>query len=134
MTWYDGGKKIDKQLLDDQEDPHKSGLLIIGTKGKLYSKGDNGTSYKLLGGAKELKVEYPKSPGHFKEWVLAIKGGKAAMSNFPDYASPLSETVLLGNLAVYAGKKITWDAKKVEAKGADVADLIKPTYRKGYAL
>ena len=49
-------------------------------------------------------------------------GGPAAVSNFPDYAGPLTETILLGNLAVWAadtadvvGKKIEWDAKKLVA-------------------
>ena len=51
------------------------------------------------------------------------------MSNFPDYAGPLTETILLGNLAVWAaakarpGDKVEWDAEKMTAKGA--ADLDK---------
>jgi hypothetical protein len=64
------------------------------------------------------------------------------MSNFPDYAGPLTETILLGNLAVaaakekeVAGKKIEWDSKELVAKNApELAGIIKPTYRKGYTL
>ncbi len=37
------------------------------------------------------KVEFPVSPGHFEEWVRAIRGGEPAMSNFPNYAGPLAE-------------------------------------------
>jgi hypothetical protein len=57
------------------------------------------------------------------------------MSNFPDYAGPLTETVLLGNLAVWAGKKVEWDAKNLKATNApEVEALIRPEYRKGWTL
>jgi len=48
----------------------------------------------------------------------------------------LTETVLLGNLAVWAsGKKILWDAEKLEATNApEVAHVIKPEFREGYSL
>jgi predicted dehydrogenase len=134
MTWYDGGKRPPAELLDGQE-PARSGLLIIGAKGKLYAGGDNGGRYKLLGDVTELDVEFPQSPGHFAEFVRAIKGGPPAMSNFPNYAGPLTETVLLGNLAVWAGKRVEWDARNLKAVNApEVGPLIRPVYRKGYTL
>ena len=80
-------------------------------------------------------VSFVESPGHFEEYVRAIKGGEPAMSNFPDYAGPLTETVLLGNLAVWVGKKIDWDARMLKAANApEVEPLIRPAYRKGYSL
>jgi predicted dehydrogenase len=134
MVWYDGGKKPPAELFDGQPQP-RTGSLLIGAKGKLYSGGDNGGGYKLLGGGSEPKVDFPKSPGHFTEFARAIKGGPPAMSNFPDYAGPLAETVLLGNLAIWAGKKIEWDAYHMKATNApEVEPLIRPEYRKGYTL
>ena len=64
------------------------------------------------------------------------------MSNFPDYAGPLTETILLGNLAVWAapeagqpGKKIEWDAKNLVATNApEVMHIVKKQYRKGWEL
>lgn len=133
MTWYDGGKKPPAELLDGQR-PREGGALIIGEKGKLYATGDRG-GYKLVGGVTEPKVEFPRSPGHFTEFARAIKGGPAPMSNFADYAGPLTETVLLGNLAVWAGKKIEWDAHYLKATNApEIEPLIRREYRKGYAL
>jgi predicted dehydrogenase len=134
MTWYDGGKRPPAELLDGQE-PAKSGSLIIGSKGKMYAAGDNGSGAKLLGGVKEPAVEYPQSPGHFEEFVRAIRGGPPAVSNFATYAGPLTETVLLGNLAVWCGKRVEWDAKNLKATNAPEAEpLVRPTYRKGYTL
>jgi hypothetical protein len=53
-----------------------------------------------------------KSIGHYQEWIEACKGGAPAGANF-DYAGPLTEMVLLGNLAVRTGKKIEWDAERL---------------------
>ncbi|MFO0845534.1 MAG: Gfo/Idh/MocA family oxidoreductase [Gemmataceae bacterium] len=136
VVWYDGGKKPDASLFGDEvQEIDKAGSLIVGDKGKLYAPGDNGDRGRLLGGAKEPAVEFARSPGHFAEFVQAIKGGKQATSNFPDYAGPLTETILLGNLAVYAGKRIEWDARAMTAKGVpEVETLIRPVYRKGWEL
>ena len=83
--------------------PAAAGSLIVGDKGKLFSPRRLRRQLSSCSAAStEPKVEFPKSPGHFQEWVRAIKGGAPAMSNFPDYAGPLTETILLGNLAVWA--------------------------------
>jgi predicted dehydrogenase len=136
LVWYDGGKKPEKELFGGADvKVNNSGSLMIGDAGMLYAPGDNGGSFSLLGGATEKEVTVVKSPGHFTEWVKAIQGGNSPMSNFPDYAGPLTETVLLGNLAVFAGKKIEWDAKEMKAKNTrEVDELIKPSYRKGWEL
>ncbi|MFN3648972.1 MAG: Gfo/Idh/MocA family protein [Armatimonadota bacterium] len=135
LFWYDGGKMPSADLLEGQKQ-ESSGALVIGEKGKLYSPGDSGNNRVLLGGVRDVEVSYPQSPGHFEEWVRAIRGGEPAMSNFPGYASPMTETVLLGNLAVWAnGKKVEWDAKNLKATNApEVAHVIRKPYRKGWEL
>jgi len=128
MVWYDGGKVPPDEVLDGAK-AEASGLIVIGTKGRL------GGSARQAGGFQSMQVTFPKSPGHFEEWVRAIRGGEPAMSNFPDYAGPLAETVLLGNLAVWAGQRVEWDAQNMKAKNVPGLErLIKPVYRKGYTL
>ena len=78
----------------------------------------------------------PHSPGQHAEWFRAITTNLAepAMSNF-DYAGPLTETVLLGNLAVRLGKKIVWDSENMKATNApEAAPLIHRQRRKGWNL
>ena len=140
MVWYDGGKRPDPELLDGQK-PAGSGSLMIGSKGKMYSPGDSGDGYQLLGGATEIEVEFAGNQGgHFGEWVTAIRGGPPAVSNFPDYAGPLTEVVLLGNLAVWVaaegkGEKVQWDAKNLKSTNVQgLETIVKPVYRKGYTL
>jgi predicted dehydrogenase len=142
MTWYDGGKTPAADLFDDVA-MSKTGVLLIGDRGKLLAPGDYcETGHKLFGGATEKKADYERSPGHFTELANAIKGGPAPRSNFANYAAPLTETILLGNLAVWAapqadsqGKRIEWDAKNLKPTNApEVEGLVKPVYRAGYQL
>jgi predicted dehydrogenase len=141
LTWYDGGKLPAAELIGGGR-VASSGALIVGDKGKLYAPGDYAENGARMIGVDKPKVEWTRSPGHFEEWVRAIKGGEPARSNFQDYSGGLTETVLLGNLAVWAapeagakGKKIEWDAKKAEATNApEVAHIVKPEFHNGYTL
>jgi predicted dehydrogenase len=140
VIWYDGKQLPDSKLFDGHA-VSGTGSLIIGEKGKLHSMGDYAGEYKVYG-VEEPKVEFVNSPGHFTEFVEAIKGGPEPVSNFPDYAGPLTETILLGNLAVYAAadgkpKKIEWDAKEMKVtndSSPELAAIVKHTYREGWSL
>jgi predicted dehydrogenase len=144
VFWYDGGRKVDPALLEGQK-MRDSGSLVIGDKGKIFSPDDYGAEYYLLGGATDKEVDVEKSPGHFREWVQAIKGGKPAWSNFANYAGKLTEVILLGNLAVWAAGEakegvqevesplLEWDQAALKVKGTEQFDwMIKPNMREGY--
>ncbi len=135
MTWYDGGKLPPADLLPGTK-YSSSGSLTIGDKGLLYSPGDYGETVQIIGGVDVGEVHYPVSPGHFEEFIRAIQTGEPAMSNFPDYAGPLAETVVLGNLAVWAeGRKIEWDAKHMRAVNApEVEQIAHPRFYNGYRV
>jgi predicted dehydrogenase len=140
LFWYDGGKKPDKKLVLGKK-VSNTGSLIIGDKATLYSQGDYAEGdLSLLGGPEMPEVKWTESPGHFEEWVRAIKGGEPAMSNFATYSGGLTETILLGNLAVWVaatgkGERVEWDAKNMKSPNiAGLETIIKPIYRPGYTL
>jgi hypothetical protein len=75
-----------------------------------------------------------RSKCHHRDWIDACKGGKPASSNF-DYAGPLTEVVLLGNVALRTGKKLAWDGKNMKATNAYEADqYIRPEYHNNWTL
>jgi len=134
LHWYDGGKLPDREILGGKT-PSGSGCAVIGSKATIISPHDYGADFEILGDVDRSKVEFEKSPGHFDEWIRAIKTGKPAKSNFPDYAGPLTEMVLAGNLALAAGQRVEWNAQEMKATNVpDLEPLIKPTYRAGYVL
>lgn len=142
MVWYDGGKLPPMSLFEGSDlidvggRLSDSGSLVVGSKGMMYTPGDYGGGGGVTAGVSKMEVSFPQSPGHFEEFIRAIKGGEPAMSNFPNYSGPLTETILLGNLAVWAdGKKIEWDAKNLKAKNApEVMNIVKPSYRGSYKI
>ncbi len=154
MIWYDGKQLPPISILDNQDyaaceplakalkwkadsgEGMLTGCLFIGEKGGLFGQGDYSDDIAPIGVEMPNDLQYKKSPGHFKEWVNAIKGGEPAMSNFPDYSGPLTETILLGNLAVWAeGTKVEWDAKNMVATNApELKSIVFPEYRAGYSL
>ena len=111
-----------------------NGQIIVCEKAIIYSPNEYGNEFTVMNGGSMPDVAFVESPGHMAEFARAIRGGPAAVSNFPDFAGPLTETVLLGNLAIWAnGPKIEWDSKRMKVKGTDEFDhLIKAPVRKGW--
>lgn len=135
LTWYDGGRKPDPKLAPGIE-LGDNGSILVCEGGTLVTFGEYGTGGRLVGGAPLPKVEIEESPGHFAEFVRAIMGGKLAGSDIPTVSAALTETVLLGNLAVWAsGRRLEWDARAMRVMDAPELDgVIRPPYRKGWEL
>jgi predicted dehydrogenase len=139
LTWYDGGKKPGRDLADGIELP-LNGTIILGSKGKIVFRDWHPNGFRLLPEDKFKDFQGPpqtlqRAPdGPYREWIAACKGGPPCLSNF-DYAGRLTEFVLLGNVALRAGRKIEWDAKRLRAKNCPEADqYIRREYRKGWEL
>lgn len=139
LTWYDSGKLPPRELADGNPLPG-TGSLLIGSEGKLYMPDPYSSTYKLLPEDKFKDYKGPEASiprtgnNPYTEWIAACKGGPMCLSNF-DYASLLTETVLLGTLAVRLGKPIEWDADQMRVKGLPEADQhISPKYRDGWTL
>ena len=151
LVWYDGKKKdAEGKYTIPNIPPRPEGLeetrklstgggsIYIGTKGTLLA-GSHGQSPRLIPEAdmkKAIKEDripeqrLPKSPGHYVEWIEACKGGTPGLSNF-DYAGPMSEIVMLGNLPIRYNQKIEMDPITMKVKGLGKAmKYTKPKYRK----
>jgi predicted dehydrogenase len=138
LTWYDGGRMIPEDLLEGQKiGKDFNGSLFIGEKGKMLVY--HGSDPILLPqkdfeGFQPPAPTLPRSPGHYIEWINACKGQGKTASNF-DYACPMTESILLGNVAFRLGKKITYDSRRMKAVGMPEADeYIQHQYRKGWSL
>jgi hypothetical protein len=85
-------------------------------------------------GIKYPEPSLPISPGNHREWVQACKGDPEPLANF-DYSGPLTETVLLGNIAIRTGEKLNWDAAKMEITNVPEAnEYLHRQYRPGWTL
>lgn len=169
MTWSDGGIRPSHPEIipaghDIGGEKSNNGVLIIGEKGlistnindssplmpKLYLN-DGTTEFGPPTGSQD-EPEY----GHQRKWVDACKAGfgsaehKALTSSF-DYAGPMTETVLMGNLAIrsyllrkedskgqmdfYARKKLLWDGENMRITNLEEANqFVTRSYRKGWEV
>ena len=62
-----------------------------------------------------------------------IRGGPVPMSNF-DYAGPLTEVILLGNVALRSGEKISYDSANLTTGNAEADRFLRNEYRRGYSI
>ena len=161
--WYDGGNLPDadliaqlpagfqKRIVAQRKGGRKtSGAVVVGSKGLLFSPDDYGAQYFLLpeDNYKDFKkpeqtlprIPHKSGSDQRQKWefVSTIKGEyePGTMSNF-GYAGRLTETILVGNLAMRAGEgqRIEWDAKNLKSTNlSDVNEFVQREYRDGWYI
>jgi predicted dehydrogenase len=116
----------------------RDGAIFVGDKGYMATVG-RGEGVQLLPAAKwaEYKLPapvLPRSPGHYRDWFRACKGGEPACSNF-SVAGPYTEWVTLGAIAYRFDGKLEFDAKAHRfTNNAEANQYLKPAFRKGWEL
>jgi predicted dehydrogenase len=165
LWWYDGGLRPMRPTELGSNEPFGTwdgGALLEGTKGKILC-GIFGENATLLPTSKMKDFKKPKpteprytAPSHQMVWVNACKGNGNASSPF-EYAVPLTETLLIGNLAVrcydfkklkpgktptswapydYPGRvRLEWDSENMRIKNFEEANaFVGREYRSGWKM
>jgi hypothetical protein len=163
LVWYDGGikpRRPDELLPDEPMGEWDGGIIFEGTKGKLMA-GLFGRNATLLPTKRMKEQSLPKSKyafveggseGHQRQWTSACKKGYGAYTSSSfDKSGPLTETVLMGNLAVrsynysetnakgeknYPGRKeLLWDGQNMQITNFEPANqFVKRNYHGSYKL
>jgi len=169
MTWSDGGiRPSHPEIIPADHDiggaQSSNGVLMIGEKG-IISTNINDSSpltpkLYLRDGSTEFgpEVEVNEEPeyGHHRKWVDACKAGfnspeHLALTSSFDYAGPMTETVLMGNLAIrsymlrrersgrrmeyYGRKKLIWDGENMRITNLEEANqFVGRKYREGWEI
>ena len=166
MVWYDGGimpPRPDELKTEEPMGNWDGGVIFEGSKGKIMC-GVYGADPTLLPTKLMKEVELPQETiprvkgSHQMQWVEAVKAGKQdAVSSPFDYAGPLTEMVLMGNLAIrsfdykvlkpgkepgwwapydYPGRiKLHWDGNNMNITNFEKAnEFVRREYREGWSL
>ena len=148
VVWYDGGLRPPRPPeLEPGREFGAGGHLFVGDKGKIVTqRGEGKRSYTLIPESRALAYgeppqKLPRSIGHYAEWAAACKGGQPGGSNF-DWAGPLAEAVLLGNVALrrelreeLTTKKLLWDSANLRFTNSETANrFLRREYRAGWSL
>ena len=152
VSWNDGIKdgkpnkpERDSRVPEETFNKASSGMMFIGTDGVVFEGEaycsspaiyplDHFTEVKQAmadGKIKKTEARSPRPGEPQKEWTHVIRNGGTTSSNF-DYAAPLAEFVLLGNLAVRAQETIVWDKDQMKVTNSEKANkyIKRPSYRK----
>lgn len=164
MQWMDGGiqpERPEELAANEMMGDGGNGVIMIGTKGKMMCS-TYGANPKLLPLSRNNEVKIPQTiarvpggaEGHYAQWVNACIAGygskeaKALSSPF-SLAGPLTESVLMGNLAIrsydfqemkdnkksYPGRgiELLWDGPNMKVTNFEPANqFVKRTYREGF--
>jgi predicted dehydrogenase len=143
LVWYDGGLRPPRpELLPEGQKMGDNGKLLVGEKGFILTNMNNQVFPESCAKeAEAIEHKIPPSAGHYKEWIAACKGGKKAGSNF-DWAGPLAESVLLGNVALRVQLRedltlcrLMWDAEQLKFTNLEDANkFVRREYRAGWTL
>jgi len=169
LTWTDGGiRPPHPDIIPADSDiggqDSQNGVLMIGDKG-IISTNINDSSpltpkLYLYDGQTEFGPEKEDMPepeyGHQRKWVDACKAGFNSKEHLDltssfDYAGPMTETVLMGNLAIrsymlrkedsngsfdyYARKKLLWDGENMKITNVEEANqFVTRKYREGWKI
>jgi predicted dehydrogenase len=138
VIWYDGESMPPRpqELEQDRKLPDQGGLYY-GEKGTVLAPHMDGPRLipeSKMKGFKPPQQLFPRDVDHYQEWIRACKGGPKPLANF-DYSGPLTETVLLGNVAARAGQKLSWDGPNCKITNVpDANKYLQRQYRKGWTL
>lgn len=132
LTWYDGDK-IPKEL--EGIPCPGMGVMFVGAEGILLADYDQ---MRLFPEEKFKEYQAPEhsipdSIGHHREWTEACKNGGTPTCNF-GYSGPLTEAVLLGNIAYRSGQTISWDAQKLTTGDSTTDSFLRRAYRDAWQI
>ena len=141
LTWYDGGLLPPKPVeMGETELNKEGGALLIGSKGKLmhetYGRNPRLLPDPLHASFGKPAERLPRIPdeNHQLNWVDAAKGKTAASCPF-EYAAKLTEVMLLGVVALRAGKRIHYDAANMRVTNVPSANqYLQREARAGWSL
>ncbi len=136
VTWYDGEGHLpanDLLGLPSGFALPGSGSVLVGEEGSLLVP--HVAMPKLFPEDKfaDFKIEMVPARDHFVSWADACRGVDKTTSHF-DYACPLTETVLLGTIALrLPGQTLKWNSGELKITNNDKANgLLTKPYRKGF--
>lgn len=134
LTWTHGTKP--SPIFAEHSFPGWAWCVFVGSRGMLLAN----YSQRMLWPEKDFADYQPPEPsippsiGHHAEWIAACKTGSETSCNF-DYSGPITETMLLGNVAYRSGSALEWDAAGMKITNAPEANnLLQREYRQGWTL
>jgi hypothetical protein len=141
LFWYDGGMKppTPDELDEDNEEMPAQGMMFVGDKGKILGS-FHGDSPRIIPERKMVEFTGSEKPPEDKtdrskrNWIDAFRKGEKSPGHFLK-ADNVTETILLGAVALRVGKKIKYDSRQMKITNNKEANkYLYREYRKGWEM
>jgi predicted dehydrogenase len=137
VTWYDGASKPPAEIiaLIEGDDVPNTGSILVGTEGVLLVPHmESRPALHPVAKFKDFKLPKVKGANHWGQFVDACRGEDKTTASFA-YAGPLTETILLGDIASrFPQTTLEWHSRKMKFNLAEVNQYIRREYRKGWEV
>jgi predicted dehydrogenase len=139
LFWYDGGMKprTPDEVLAEGGSLEREGLMFVGDKGTIIGqfRGEKPVLYsrgkKIL---PETSIQEPADPESRDIWITSMLSNKQSPGSFRN-SGPVTETILLGAVALRAGRRVEYDTVNMRITNFPEADkYLTREYRKGWEL
>ena len=142
VKWIEGPRLPKAPKGYDWDIKGHGGFIMVGEKGGISHDGMRPNSPRLYPKSrwedyrKNANERVPKKlkrvPGIHNDWVNGIRNSAMTVSDF-SYSGPLTESIILGTLAIRTGKGLEWSSKDMKISGnKEAADLVNVEARKGW--
>ena len=142
VKWIEGPRLPKAPKGYDWEIKGNGGFIMVGEKGRISHDGMRPNSPRLYPKSrwesyrKNANERVPKTlkrvPGIHNDWVNGIRNSELTVSDF-SYSGPLTESIILGTLAIRTGKGLEWSSEDMKISGNQkAADLVNVEARKGW--
>ncbi len=141
LQWHDGGRKPPRpDAFEDGNEVPGNGSVLVGDDGAMIVQGNSG--FQIVPERRRQEFVRPepyleRAPGgnHQQDFLDAIRTGRRPGSEVVSYSGPMTEVVLLGNVAIRSGQRIEWEPKEMKIPNAPEAErYLHREYRDGWQL
>jgi predicted dehydrogenase len=136
VTWYDGTAQPPAEIiaLIESEKLPGAGSIFVGTKGVLLLPHFERPTLFPVANFADYKLPHVTGLKHWEQFVEACRGNGQTTANF-GYAGPLTETILLGNIAArFPHTDLEWNRRKMKFNLAEANQFVRREYRAGWAV
>jgi len=136
MIWYEAGRQPSRALIQAPPDwpGSANGVLFVGGRGNVFVGFPEPAQLFPVGEFADTPLPQHKDHNHYTQWTDAIVGRGKTACPF-SYSGPLTESVLLGNVAYRSGQTLQWDARRLAVPNAPTAErFLKRSYRTGWEV
>jgi len=137
LIWYDGGMKppTPEELTAEGKALSREGMMFVGDKGKIIARfrGENPVLYNETNKGTSSDSEQPRAD-RTSFWIDSFKNNTQSPGSYI-HAKPVTETILLGAVALRAGEKVEYDSANMKITNVPEANkYLVREYRKGWEL